>query len=631
MANELHYLEPKYQKNDEIIRILGQNSNIKFVSLSAVDLAGNHTDEKILIRALKDNYDEFMKKGIQTDGSSVYLPEIAEINDARVDLIPDSEVRWFIDYNKNNIDEKTGKAIGTLVIPAKLVHNGIEVCSRSILKNAVSNFESAMLQTINCSEKMLLDLGTDKNDPLKEVIVTVATELEFWVKSPDMMPSRNSLISSETLKEQYWKRTVGRVRTALENSLLLIDDYGMVAEMGHKEVGGISPKLNASSSYGSIFEQLEIDWKYDRAIQAADNEMFAKEIVKDVFESDGLKVSFKAKPIEGAAGSGQHHHIGVCAYTLSGKYINIFSPADSKNQYLSILGYGALMGLLKNYEVINPFVSSTNDAFRRLVPGFEAPVCVVSSLGHAPDKISRNRTVLVDVIRDVKDTKSTRFELRSPNPDSNSFLLISSCLQAMKNAMEYVVYSELSPDAAFKELNKKKGEEFPYLEKDREYLSTEDVYSKYSSSEREELFGKAPRTVFENLKIMEENKEKLSVLKADGIFTDKILKAYKATIFSTWINQLEHRIIKNDKIELNKIVKIHKDDNELNNYTKSLWENIVKIKTELICDRESLSLISKIENAINQKDYTAVNELQILVTDKIEELISQYEKYREIV
>ena len=76
------------------------------------------------------------------------------------------------------------------------------------------------------------------------------------------------------------------------------------------------------------------------------------------------------------------------------------------------------MGLLKNYEVINPFVSATNDAFNRLKPGYEAPVCIVTSLGRSLNEPSRNRTVLAGLIRDNKNPLATRFELRSPNPKS---------------------------------------------------------------------------------------------------------------------------------------------------------------------------------------------------------------------
>lgn len=81
--------------------------------------------------------------------------------------------------------------------------------------------------------------------------------------------------------------------------------------------------------------------------------------------------------------------------------------------YLSEAGYGALMGLLHNYEVINPITTNSIDGFERLVPGFEAPVCIVTSLGHTYETPSRNRSVLVGLIRDAKKPKSLRFELRS--------------------------------------------------------------------------------------------------------------------------------------------------------------------------------------------------------------------------
>ena len=85
---------------------------------------------------------------------------------------------------------------------------------------------------------------------------------------------------------------------------------------------------------------------------------------------------------------------------------------------MSAIGYGSLMGLLKNYEVINPFVSATNDSLNRLKPGFEAPVCVVTSLGHTPEIPSRNRTILAGLIRDLSNPYATRFV-----PRPRSYLL----------------------------------------------------------------------------------------------------------------------------------------------------------------------------------------------------------------
>ena len=84
---------------------------------------GNDTDEKIPLSDFIDNIENFLDgKAVQTDGSSVVLPGIATLNDGKVDLIPDSKVIWYIDYNYEHLDFETGKPIGTLRIPTFLNH-----------------------------------------------------------------------------------------------------------------------------------------------------------------------------------------------------------------------------------------------------------------------------------------------------------------------------------------------------------------------------------------------------------------------------------------------------------------------------------------------------------------------------
>ena len=73
-------------------------------------------------------------------------------------------------------------------------------------------------------------------------------------------------------------------------------------------------------------------------------------------------------------------HVGFAARLKNGKVLNLLAPEDLKKEYLSTIGYGFIMGVLNNYEATNPFISSTTDAFNRLKPGFEAPVCIVTSL-----------------------------------------------------------------------------------------------------------------------------------------------------------------------------------------------------------------------------------------------------------
>ena len=91
--------------------------------------------------------------------------------------------------------------------------------------------------------------------------------------------------------------------------------------MGHKEVGGVPSKLAGMSKFSHIMEQLEVDWKYDLALQTADNELFSQDIIRDAFVRNGLDVTFNAKPIEGVAGSGEHHHLGIAVKLSSGRKI----------------------------------------------------------------------------------------------------------------------------------------------------------------------------------------------------------------------------------------------------------------------------------------------------------------------
>ena len=122
----------------EITAILEEHPEVQFVSLVGIDIGGHDTDEKIPVKAFLEDIDKVLSCGVQTDGSSVALPKIAELNNAKVDIIPDLSVHWYVDYNFRNLGYKTGLPVGTLRIPSFLVHNdSFEVGSRVILgKNA---------------------------------------------------------------------------------------------------------------------------------------------------------------------------------------------------------------------------------------------------------------------------------------------------------------------------------------------------------------------------------------------------------------------------------------------------------------------------------------------------------------
>ena len=417
---------------EKIAKSLKDHREIKFVSFVGIDIGGHDTDEKIPVDLFIEDMHKFLTTGVQTDGSSVVLPKIAELNNAKVDIIPDLSVNWYVDYNYSHIDRATGLPIGTLRIPSFLVHNDRhEVGSRVILKDALVNFKAEIMKILKENPYVFDYLPIDSADDIDEIIITSATELEFWVKTPEDNADREQLSTAQILKEQYWKRTIGPVRTALESTLMVLDHYGFEVEMGHKEVGGVKAKLGNSGHYDHVMEQLEIDWKYSDAMQAADNENQVKYVVKDCFRQYGLDVTFMAKPIDGVAGSGEHTHIGVAVKTKEGKRVNLFSSVNEDTDFMSPIGFGAIMGILKNYEIINPFVSSTNDAFNRLKPGYEAPVCTVTSLGRAVDIPSRNRTVLVGLVRETGNPLGTRFELRAQPQEQH---LSGSCISIYGHA-----------------------------------------------------------------------------------------------------------------------------------------------------------------------------------------------------
>lgn len=628
MKELLYYIDPKNLTIDELYDIFKSNPAIKFISLTAVDLGNNHTDERIPVEITLDNLDEFLNIGVQTDGSSVNLPKIAEIYNAKVDIIPDKNVRWIVDYNFDNLDINTNLPCGTLIIPSFLKHEEKRVGSRAVLDRATNHFSKVIGDIINSSEFAKSELGITKDDSVDEVIITSATELEFWVKTPDHRSDIEKLTTSQVLKEQYWKKTVGPVRTSLEQSLEALNKFGYVAEMGHKEVGGIPSKLAGMSKYTHIMEQLEVDWKYDHALQTADNELLAKDIIREVFVKQGLEVTFDAKPIEGVAGSGEHHHIGAVLKLKSGKIVNLFAPQNMTEKYMNSIGFGALMGLLKNYEVINPFITSTNDAFNRLKPGFEAPVCTVCSLGHTTESPSRNRTVLIGLVRDTNNPLATRFEIRSPNPNTNSYLTLSSVLLTMIDGIKFIIENKVSYEDALNELNKSADEEGMYLEKGRMYRSEIDVFEDFSAEERDNNFGIPPKTVWENINFFDANPTKLDVLLDGYVFSDAIIDSYKHSCISHWTTELKNRILLSNSNSVRRFKKLHALE-DITDVDVINWEKINHLRHYLLKDSlSSKSLFSKIRIAIENKDYESVSNLQVEMNEKMSEINNLYQEYK---
>lgn len=625
----LFTIPPEAHSEKELKEILTAHPEVKFVSVVGIDVGGHDTDEKIPVNEFLQDIEGFLTGGVQTDGSSVVLPGIADLNNGKVDIIPDRTVNWFVDHNFNYRDPDTDLPVGTLRIPSSLVHNDSDrVGSRVILRDAIFNFKQDLMELMRDNPYVFDYMEIDSIEDIERLDVTAATELEFWVKTPDDDADREQLSTAQMLKEQYWKRTTGPVRTALEEVLLVLDKYGFEMEMGHKEVGGVKAKFGNSGNYDHVMEQLEIDWKYSSAIQAADNENQIKYVVRDVFRTYGLDVTFMAKPIEGVAGSGEHTHMGVAAKLKDGRTVNLFSHKDPENQFLNPIGFGALMGLLKNYDVINPFVSSSNDSFNRQKPGYEAPVCVVTSLGHDAKMPSRNRTVLVGLVREVGNPLATRFELRSPNPQSNTYLVLAASYMAMLDGIKAALEAGKTPEDLEKSVSKEYGQEDFYLEKDRIYRSEKNIFDHYTEEERDRFFGKAPKTVWENISAFDRNPEKLDIFRRDDVMTDMALMSYKEAVLDQWMMELKNRIVPETMDVLRLCTRAHGED-ESADYDRHFWGKILKLRNYLGKNTlEETCLLTRIVNAIDAREYQEASNLQIEMQEKIEELRELYITYR---
>jgi glutamine synthetase len=182
-----------------------------------------------------------------------------------------------------------------------------------------------------------------------------------------------------------------------------LEGLGINVEMTHHEVAP---------------SQHEIDIEYGKALNTADKVMVLKQAIKKVADSRDLHVTFMPKPVFGINGSGMHTHQSL--FDEDGN--NLFY--DRKDKYrLSSLAYHFMGGQLKHIREMAAVLCPTVNSYKRLVRGFEAPVYICWA--------QRNRSALIRVPRYSRGRKkSTRLELRCPDPSCNPYLAFAVMLAA---------------------------------------------------------------------------------------------------------------------------------------------------------------------------------------------------------
>ncbi len=196
------------------------------------------------------------------------------------------------------------------------------------------------------------------------------------------------------------------VRTELMDAL---DSMGLEVEVGHHEVA---------------LGQHEIDFRFANAVKAADNVLTLKYTIKAIAAQHGLTASFMPKPVFGINGSGMHCHQSL----FDDQGNNLFF--DAKDEYhFSKIAYAFIAGQLVHARGLAGLVAPTVNSYKRLVPGYEAPVYI----GWA----QINRSALIRIPRYTEGrNKSMRAELRFPDPSSNPYLAFAGMLAAALDGID---------------------------------------------------------------------------------------------------------------------------------------------------------------------------------------------------
>ncbi|MFA5388725.1 MAG: glutamine synthetase family protein [Candidatus Omnitrophota bacterium] len=184
------------------------------------------------------------------------------------------------------------------------------------------------------------------------------------------------------------------------DTIFALQALGITVEYSHHEVAA---------------SQHEIDLRYNDALTMADNVMTYRLVVKEIAREHGVYATFMPKPIFGINGSGMHVHQSL----FKGDKNAFFDK--SEKYHLSAIGKAYTAGILKHAQEITAITSQWVNSYKRLVPGYEAPVYICWA------QMNRSALVRIPMYKPGKE-KATRIEYRSPDPSCNPYLAFSVML-----------------------------------------------------------------------------------------------------------------------------------------------------------------------------------------------------------
>jgi len=360
--------DSKRAESKEYVLKEAKDKNVKFIRLWFTDILGFLKSFAITVEELEGA----MEEGMGFDGSSI--EGFARIDESDMVAMPDPDTFRILPWRPKE-------------------QNAVARMFCDVLKPGGQPFEGDPRYILKRNLKRAADMG---------YTYYVGPELEyFYFESPD---------STKLLdKGGYFDLTPRDAAHDLrKDTVLTLEEMGIGVEYSHHEVAP---------------SQHEIDMHYTDALTMADNVMTYRLVVKEIALSHGVYATFMPKPLFGENGSGMHTHQSL----FKGESNAFFDKDDQYN--LSDIARYFIAGLLKHSPEFTLVTNQWVNSYKRLVPGYEAPVYLSWA--------RRNRSDLIRVpeYRPGRE-KSTRIELRSPDPACNPYLAFAVMLAAGLEGIE---------------------------------------------------------------------------------------------------------------------------------------------------------------------------------------------------
>jgi glutamine synthetase len=353
---------------EERKRVLDEvrDNDVKYVHLWFTDIEGHLKSFSITLAELEGALDD----GMGFDGSSI--TGFNAIEESDMVAIPDPRTFQLMPNGGTAI----GRMICDVVTPDGEPYEGDP---RNVLRRALERMESLGFDTFN-----------------------VGPELEYFLFKDDQ--------GTETLDEGgYFAMTALDAAWELRNETIeALEAMGIPIEYVHHEVGP---------------SQHEIDMRFAPALEMADHTMTYRLVVKEVAKKAGFHATFMPKPLFGENGSGMHTH-----QSLFSEGNNAFFDGDDE-WHLSEAGKAFIAGQLRHAREISAVFAQWVNSYKRLVPGYEAPVYAAWS--------QRNRSALIRIpLYKPGNEQATRAEIRCPDPACNPYLTFACLLHAGLEGIE---------------------------------------------------------------------------------------------------------------------------------------------------------------------------------------------------